>query len=37
MLEVLSAEDVILAVDAAVIDEEVKSSTPDRDEGEIGH
>jgi hypothetical protein len=36
MLEVLSAEDVVLAVDAAVIDEEVKSSTPDPD-GEIGH
>ena len=35
ILEVLSAEDVILAVDAAVIDEEVKSST--RNPGEIGH
>ena len=35
ILEVLSAEDVILAVDAAVIDEEVKSSTPNP--GEIGH
>ena len=37
MLEVLSAEDVVLAVDAAVIDEEVKSSTPDPDDREIGH
>ena len=35
ILEVLSAEDVIVAVDAAVIDEEVKSST--RTPGEIGH
>jgi hypothetical protein len=37
MLEVLSAEDVVLAVDAAVIDEEVKSSSPHPDDGEIGH
>jgi hypothetical protein len=37
MLEVLSAEDVVLAVDAAVIDEEVKSGTPDPDDREIGH
>jgi hypothetical protein len=35
ILEVLSAKDVFLAVDAAAIDEEVKSST--RDPGEIGH
>jgi hypothetical protein len=37
MLEVLSAEDVVLAVDAAVIDEEVESGTPDPDDREIGH
>jgi len=37
MLEVLSAEDVVLAVDAAVIDEEVKSSSPHPHDGEIGH
>jgi hypothetical protein len=37
MLEVLSAEDVVRAVDAAILHEEVKSGTPDQDDGEIGH
>ena len=36
MLEVLSAEDVVQAVNAAILHEEVKS-TPDKDDGEIGH
>ena len=37
MLEVLSAQDVVQAVDAAILHEDVKSSTPDQDDGEIGH
>jgi hypothetical protein len=37
MLEVLSAQDVVRAVDAAILHEEVKSSTPDQDDEEIGH
>lgn len=37
ILEVLSAEDVVRAVDAAILHEEVKTSTPDQDGGEIGH
>jgi hypothetical protein len=37
MLEVLSAQDVLRAVDAAILHEEVKSSTPDQDDEEIGH
>jgi hypothetical protein len=37
MLEVLSGQDVVQAVDAAILHEDVKSSTPDRDDGEIGH
>lgn len=37
MLEVLSAQDVVRAVDAAILHEEVKGSTPDEDDGEIGH
>ena len=37
MLEVLSAQDVVQAVDAAILHEEVKSGTPDQDDEEIGH
>jgi hypothetical protein len=37
MLEVLSGQELARAVDAAILLEEVKTSTPDRDDGEIGH
>jgi hypothetical protein len=37
MLEVLSDQELVRAVDAAVLLEEVKSSTPGQDDGEIGH
>ena len=37
MLDVLSAQDVVRVVDAAILHEEVKSSTPDQDDGETGH
>jgi hypothetical protein len=37
MLEVLSAQDVVQTVDAAILHEEAKSSTPDQGDGEIGH
>ena len=37
MLEVLSAQDVVRAVDAAILHEEMKTSTSDQDDGEIGH
>ena len=37
MLEVLSAQDFVRAVDAAILHEEVKSSMPDQDDGETGH
>jgi hypothetical protein len=37
ILEVLSAEEVVRAVDTAILHEEVEGNTPGQDDGEIGH